>query len=264
MQARCLFHVNIPMKPGLDIKAKIFRFGRMDRDSIYTSDIHINGFAFDDKVVSVFADMISRSVPGYGQTLQMVELLAHEYAQPGTRLYDLGCSLGAATMALCHGASGKKCHIIGVDNSPAMVNRCKQTLKEESVEIRCQDILDTEIDHASVVVLNFVLQFVAREERLKLLMQIYQGLKPGGVLILSEKIAFDNADENRRQIGLHEAFKRAQGYSDMEISRKRTALENVLIPETQGEHHSRLKQAGFSASHTWFQCFNFVSMIAVK
>ncbi|MDQ6982558.1 MAG: carboxy-S-adenosyl-L-methionine synthase CmoA [Mariprofundus sp.] len=236
----------------------------MHHDSIYTSNIHSKGFVFDDKVARVFADMIRRSVPGYGQTLQMVELLAHEYAQAESRLYDLGCSLGAATMALSCGSVGKKCHIIGVDNSPAMIDRCKETLKEKSVEIRCQDILDTDIDHASVVVLNFVLQFVAKEKRLGLLAKIHQGLKPGGVLILSEKIAFDDADENRRQIELHEAFKRAQGYSDMEISRKRTALEHVLIPETTNAHHDRLIQAGFSASHIWFQCFNFVSMIAVK
>jgi tRNA (cmo5U34)-methyltransferase len=112
--------------------------------------------------------------------------------------------------------------------------------------------------------LNFVLQFIAKEERLNLLKHIYQGLNPGAVLILSEKITFDDAEENQLQTALHEAFKRAQGYSDMEISRKRTALENVLIPETQDAHHRRLQQAGFPAAHTWFQCFNFASMIAVK
>ncbi|NWF35884.1 carboxy-S-adenosyl-L-methionine synthase CmoA [Mariprofundus sp. KV] len=236
----------------------------MSRDAIYTSEIHNNGFTFDDKVASVFADMINRSVPGYGQTLQMVELLAHQYAQQGSNLYDLGCSLGAATMALSRGASGKACSVIGVDNSSAMVERCQQLLKDEPVEIRCQDILETEIENGSVVVLNFVLQFVDSNERLNLLSRICRGLRPGGVLILSEKITFDDTDESLRQIALHEAFKRAQGYSDMEISRKRSALENVLVPETLNTHHARLQQAGFSLSHTWFQCFNFASMIAVK
>lgn len=236
----------------------------MSRDAIYTSEIHNNGFTFDDKVVSVFADMIGRSVPGYGETLKMVELLAFQYAQNDSNLYDLGCSLGAATMALSRGSAGKSCRVIGLDNSPAMVQRCQEMLKDQDVEIRCQDILDTGIHDASVVVLNFVLQFVDKERRSELLNHIYQGLKPGGVLILSEKIAFDDSDENQRQIELHEAFKRAQGYSDMEISRKRSALENVLIPETLESHHSRLQQAGFTTSNTWFQCFNFASMIAIK
>ncbi len=236
----------------------------MSRDSIYTDNIHTTGFTFDDKVASVFADMISRSVPGYGQTLQMVELLAHQYAQESSNLYDLGCSLGAATMALSRGAAGKQCNVTGVDNSEAMVSRCKEMLGNEPVTILCQDILDTEIDNASVVVLNFVLQFVPKEQRPSLIQKIYVGLQPGGVLILSEKIAFEDEDENQRQIGLHEAFKRAQGYSEMEISRKRTALENVLIPETLATHHTRLKEAGFTASNTWFQCFNFASIIAIK
>ncbi|MFQ5581809.1 MAG: carboxy-S-adenosyl-L-methionine synthase CmoA [Mariprofundaceae bacterium] len=240
----------------------------MSRDAIYTTETHSSVFTFDDKVASVFADMIHRSVPGYGQTLQMVELLAHQYAQEGSNLYDLGCSLGAATMALNRGCAGKDCSIIGVDNSPAMIDRCKEILKDaiqnKTVEIRCQDILDTEIDNASVVVMNFVLQFVAKEKRLGLLEKICQELRPGGVLILSEKIAFEDEEENQRQNELHEAFKRAQGYSELEISRKRTALENVLIPETEDTHHTRLKQAGFSESNTWFQCFNFISMIAEK
>jgi len=236
----------------------------MSRDAIYTDNIHTGGFTFDDKVASVFADMIGRSVPGYGETLKMVELLAHQYAQKGSNLYDLGCSLGASTMALSRGASGKGCNVIGVDNSKAMVERCKDALKNEHVIILCQDILDTDIEKGSVVVLNFVLQFVPKERRLELIQKIYAGLKPSGVLILSEKIAFTDEDENQRQIELHEAFKRAQGYSDMEISRKRTALENVLVPETLATHHARLQEAGFSTSHTWFQCFNFASMIAVK
>lgn len=236
----------------------------MGRDDIYTDNIHTGGFAFDDKVASVFSDMIARSVPGYGLTLQMVELLAHRYAQPGSNLYDLGCSLGAATMALSRGSSGKECRVIGIDNSEAMVERCRATLKDEPVEIICADILDTDIDNASVVVLNFVLQFVPQARREELLTGICEGLRPGGVLILSEKIAFDDPDENRRQIELHEAFKRAQGYSELEVSRKRTALENVLIPETLKTHHKRLKEAGFSISDTWFQCFNFASLIAVK
>ncbi len=236
----------------------------MNHDSIYTSDIHNNGFIFDDKVACVFADMIKRSVPGYAQTLQMVELLAHQYAQQNSNIYDLGCSLGASTMALKRGAAGKNCHIIAVDNSPAMISRCRTILDDETIDTLCQDILETDIANASVIVLNFVLQFIAQNERLDLLKRIQAGLKPGGVLILSEKIAFPDASENNRQIELHESFKRAQGYSDLEISRKRSALENVLIPETMDAHHKQLQRAGFSASHTWFQCFNFASMIAIK
>ena len=236
----------------------------MARDTIYTDAIHAEGFSFDDTVVQVFADMIQRSVPGYGQTLQMVELLAHQYAQPDTNLYDLGCSLGAATMALDRGSHGRNCQIYAIDNAPAMIERCREQLNGEHIHLACEDILDTAIDNASVVVLNFVLQFVPLAARQPLLQKIYNRLNPGGALIISEKIRFDDAATDALQTTLHEAFKRAQGYSEMEISRKRSALENVLIPESEAIHHARLRAAGFATPVTWFQCFNFISMVAVK
>jgi tRNA (cmo5U34)-methyltransferase len=240
-----------------------------DKDTLFanTQDV-IAPFSFDDKVASVFPDMIKRSVPGYGQTLQMIEIITHQYAQPGSRLYDLGCSLGAATLAMQRGLSAPDCRIIAVDNSPAMISHCRNNLTSEMsntpVELLCTDILETDIENASVVVMNFVMQFIAKEERLALLQRIQQALRPGGVLVLSEKICFKDDEENLRQTELYEAYKRAQGYSQLEISRKRTALENVLVPETLDEHHARLKAAGFSSSQTWFQCFNFASMLAIK
>lgn len=239
-----------------------------DKDRIFSSSNgEIAPFRFDDKVAAVFPDMINRSVPGYAQTLAMIELIAGQYAQPGSRLYDLGCSLGAASLAMLSAARRQSCRIIAIDNSAAMLERCRQTIGKaagSTIELTCADITETEIRDASVVTMNFVLQFVTPERRPALLQKIWHGLRPGGVLILSEKIAFEDAAENRRQIDLHEAFKRAQGYSELEISGKRTALENVLIPETLAAHHARLSQAGFDHSLTWFQCFNFASLLAFK
>ncbi len=236
----------------------------MTRDRIYTEDIHATGFRFDGQVARVFDDMIQRSVPGYGQTLQMIQLLAHQYAQPESRLYDLGCSLGAAAMAMARGARGRDCRILAVDNSEPMIERCRQRLRDEPIEVICGDILECEIRDASLVVMNFVLQFIEPEHRRDLLARIHAGMRPGGVLVLSEKIRFEDEQENRIQTGLHEAFKRAHGYSEMEISRKRNALEKVLIPETLSAHHQRFRQAGFEHSMTWFQCFNFASMLAFR
>ena len=108
------------------------------------------------------------------------------------------------------------------------------------------------------------MQFIPPEERLTLITRIHEGLKPGGVLILSEKIAFDDPVMQDFHIEAHHDFKRANGYSDLEISQKRTALERVMIPETLSCHQRRLQDAGFSFSEAWFQCFNFVSMAAIK
>jgi len=83
-------------------------------------------------------------------------------------------------------------------------------------------------------------------------------------LILSEKVAFEDEGRQRFQKELHENFKRAQGYSELEISQKRTALETVMIPETLECHKRRLQAAGFNSVDVWFQCLNFISLVAVK
>jgi len=215
----------------------------------------------------VFPDMIKRSVPGYETIIAMTGSLADRYVRPGTHCYDLGCSLGASLLAVAQATADRPRHLLGVDNSPAMISRCRDILsgeKVEDIELLCADILDVPIANASLVVLNFTLQFVPPEQREALLARIWAGINPGGILILSEKVAFDDAHHNELMIELHHNFKRANGYSDLEISQKRTALENVLLPETLNTHRERLKKVGFNSVDVWFQCFNFASMIAIK
>jgi tRNA (cmo5U34)-methyltransferase len=240
-----------------------------DHDNLYANPLpQVAAFAFDESVVSVFPDMIKRSVPGYATIINMIGNLAERYAQADSYCYDLGCSLGAATLAMRHRIQAANCSIIGVDNSPAMIARCEQVIAADSAEVdvtlQCADLLDQPIENASVVVLNFTLQFIAIEKRAEILQKIYRGLRPGGVLILSEKLAFDDEQHQALMIELHHNFKRANGYSDLEIAQKRSAIENVLIPETLSIHRQRLKDAGFASVDVWFQCFNFASMIAIK
>ncbi len=228
----------------------------------------ISEFVFDEKVASVFADMIERSVPGYSTLLTGIAAIAHQYVQPGTNCYDLGCSLGASTLAISSAISHPDCHIIAVDNSPAMIERCRDYVQQAELqlptEIICADILDVTIENASIAVMNLTLQFIPLIHRQTCINTIYQGLRPGGVLVLSEKIDFAESGASELQQSIHHAFKQLHGYSALEISQKRTALENVLIPETLIAHQQRLASAGFQFSTTWFQCFNFISIIAVK
>lgn len=237
-------------------------------DTLYAADLPRQDFRFDSSVARVFPDMIRRSVPGYTTIIPMIEVITEQYVQPGTNCYDLGCSLGASTLAMRHGMPNAGCTLVGVDNSDAMIERCEHFIALDDhplpVELRCDDILTTPIENASVTTLNFTLQFVDPGRRLELLTRIASATRPGGVLILSEKIRFQSETEQDTQTRLHHDFKRANGYSDMEISQKRSALEQVLIPETLNEHRERLEQAGFNDIMVWYQCFNFVSMLAFR
>jgi tRNA (cmo5U34)-methyltransferase len=240
-----------------------------EQDRVYSEPREsIGEFIFDQQVARVFPDMIRRSVPGYATVINLSSVLATRYVQPGTNCYDLGCSLGATSLALQSGIQAADCKIIAVDNSPDMLEQAKDRLPDQAgctpIEWICADICELPIENASLITLNFTLQFIPVEQRTALLMRIQQGLKPDGILVLSEKIAFEDPEEEQLQIEMHHAFKRANGYNDLEISQKRSALENVLIPETLAQHQARLKQAGFDRADLWFQCFNFISLVARK
>ncbi|MFK8067210.1 MAG: carboxy-S-adenosyl-L-methionine synthase CmoA [Gammaproteobacteria bacterium] len=245
----------------------------MTRDTIYTKPLNdISGFAFDENVVKVFSDMIERSVPGYQTIISAIGLLADKFAQPDSICYDLGCSLGAATLSMRHHLQHRDNStidkIIAVDNSPAMIKDCQKILSgEESnvkVDLICGDIRDIDVTNASVVVLNFTLQFIPLEDRELFLKNIFAGMLPGGILILSEKLDYEDPDQNELHIKMHEMFKKNNGYSELEISQKRSALENVLIPEALEAHKQRLNNVGFKSAEVWFQYFNFASLIALK
>ena len=239
------------------------------RDDIFAAPVPATDFVFDETVAAVFDDMVNRSIPGYAGILSMIAVLAERYFQPATRIYDLGCSLGGASYAIAERLRGCNYSIQAIDNSAAMIKRLQRRLDQQQdnslqIHCRCADILQTEIVGASIVVLNFTLQFIRPERRQYLMDRIYQGLNSGGILILSEKMVMPDAGVNAQLTELHHTFKQAMGYSQLEISQKRSALENVLIPETMDTHRQRLTNSGFRSTTLWFQCFNFASMIAVK
>lgn len=241
-------------------------------DRIYaTPQAQVADFVFNEDVVRVFPDMIKRSVPGYPTIVENIGVLAAQFVQPDSQLYDLGCSLGAVTQALRRHVRTDGCRVIAVDNSSAMVERCREYLHAQDsmfqellpVEVIEADILALEFQPSSLVALNFTLQFIAPEQRPALLARIRQALLPGGALILSEKLRFEDAGEQQLLTDLHVAFKRANGYSELEIAQKRSAIENVMKPDSLETHRQRLLEAGFSQVVPWFQCLNFASLVAL-
>ncbi|WP_300002557.1 carboxy-S-adenosyl-L-methionine synthase CmoA [uncultured Cedecea sp.] len=240
-----------------------------DRDMLFSAPIDkLGDWTFDERVAEVFPDMIQRSVPGYSNIISMIGMLAERFVQPNSQVYDLGCSLGAATLSVRRNIRHEGCKIIAVDNSPAMVDRCRRHLDafkaQTVVDVIEDDIRNVDIKNASLVVLNFTLQFLVPEDRQRLLNTIWEGLNPGGALVLSEKFSFEDQEVGELLFNMHHDFKRANGYSELEISQKRSMLENVMLTDTVATHKARLKQAGFEHAELWFQCFNFGSLVAVK
>lgn len=135
------------------------------KDNIFkVSNFNDLPFSFNEEVTEVFEDMIDRSVPGYKSSLKLIENLGKDYFQNNSSCYDLGCSLGASTLSLLKAVGKKEGQVYAVDNSKAMISSCnskfKHLIDSNKLDFVHQDLEDTEIKDASVVVINFVLPLI--------------------------------------------------------------------------------------------------------
>ena len=236
----------------------------MKRDEVFRRpQQQIVDFVFDEAVAGAFTDMIRRSVPGYEVVVPMTGLLAAR-ALPDCRhrvIYDLGCSLGATTLAVLRALGSEPATLLAVDNSSAMLSRAAQLVSDKRVQFIEADITSLTLQPCAVVLMNWVAQFLDPDARLAVLKHIRRQLDPGGLLIVSEKIRFSDAQEQAYCEAAHLDFKRANGYSELEISQKRTALEKVMIVDSEEEHRARFAAAGFKSTQKWFQCLNWASFL---
>lgn len=226
----------------------------------------IGEFAFDENVAEVFDDMISRSVPLYSEVQQLIPALTQLLDHQSVKVVDLGCSTGTSLIALAESLPDAELELIGVDNSHAMLDQCQRKLDStglhERITVYRDDIRNFEFDNASIVLMNYTLQFVPIEDRIDLLKRIRKSLRPGGFLVMSEKFVHDDVQFDRSLVELYFDYKRRNGYSELEISRKRDALENVLIPFSVKENEKILKESGFEEFELVLKWFNFGTFLA--
>ena len=228
----------------------------------------VSDFKFGAEVANVFDDMVSRSVPFYAEQQRMVAEIAGDFAVAGTQVYDLGCSTGTTLLLLDRTvAPGVK--FIGLDNSEEMLVKCGQKFAEHGLrhehELRYADLNQgVAIENASVVTMVLTLQFVRPLQRERLVQDVFRGLNENGCLLLCEKVLGEDSLFNRLFIKYYYDYKRRMGYSELEITQKREALENVLIPYKLLENRELLLRTGFRYVDTFFKWYNFCGMVAVK
>jgi tRNA (cmo5U34)-methyltransferase len=228
----------------------------------------IGDFRFDKSVATVFDDMVSRSVPFYGEIQRMVVEIAADYAEPGSSVYDLGISSGTTMVAL-NPQVDPTVRFVGIDNAEPMLDKCREKFAAANfvrpVDLHVAELNDgVQIENASVVMLVLTLQFIRPLRREKLIADIYRGMRPNGCLIVVEKVLGEDSVFNRQFIKYYYDMKRRHGYSEMEISQKREALENVLIPYKLLENRELLLNSGFRAVDVFFKWYNFAGIIAIK
>lgn len=239
-----------------------------NKDNIFQGNGEVAPFEFNETVASVFDDMISRSVPLYREIILQQGRLAAKFYQPGTEIYDLGCSTGNFAATLIQEMKGRNFSLTAIDNSAPMIELFRKRISAFGgngiIKPALSDIMDVEFSRSSVFVANLTVQFIPPELRSGLISRIYDSLVPGGILLLTEKTVNRDSGLADLQQEFYYRLKEENGYSQIEITRKREALENVLIPETVETHMSRLTTAGFSAIEIWLKWFHFTSFICRK
>ena len=239
------------------------------KDKIYQKKMpRLSSFVFDKKVSAVFEDMAERSIPFYSNSIEAIGFILKRFPLPDGKIYDLGTSTGKTVIHLCETLPERKKDLIGIDNSEAMITKAKETASrykssKEAVFLT-RDITQFPYEPAAAAILNFTLQFVTPEKRNNLLRKLYDALLPGGMIIITDKISFSNVFIGEKFTDIYYDFKRKHGYSELEISQKREALENVLIPDTIENNLRRLEEAGFSNVTRFFQWFNFAGFLGIK
>jgi tRNA (cmo5U34)-methyltransferase len=240
------------------------------KDDIFNKHLQPGtAFEFNQEVADVFDDMVSRSVPFYDEIHRIILDIVDRACPHLEKVYDLGCSTGTTISIISTHArkSGKQPHFIGIDNSPSMLEKCRSKTESSGVAdctLHCMNIEDTEIRDADLVIMNYTLQFLDPDNRVRVLKNIYHGLKPGGVFVLSEKIRTDEPRVQELLTDLYYDFKRRNGYSELEIAQKREALENVLRPITPQQQLEALREAGFTRADMIFRWYNFASYIGIR
>jgi len=238
------------------------------KDNIFRKPLTAKDFSFDASVTKAFDDMLGRSIPLYSEIQNMVGDIAKHFAKGKTNIYDLGCSTGNTLTKLKKAIKQKTVRFIGVDNSLPMINKAKEKMNkfpDKRVKFIKGDIVkNIKIQNASVVILNWTFQFIRPIHRNLLIKKIYKGLTSGGCLIVNEKILSNDPILNRIFISLYYNFKKRNKYSELEISRKREALENVLVPYGAEENIEILKKNGFKHVDIFFKWHNFAGFLAVK
>jgi tRNA (cmo5U34)-methyltransferase len=238
-------------------------------DKVFSQPLgDVTDFKFNKQVATVFDDMVSRSVPFYGEMQRMITEIAADYATPGSRIYDLGCATGT-TLEVLDPVVDPRVEFVGIDNAEDMLQRCREKLEgagmTRPLRLECADLnAGCAIENASVVLLILTLQFLRPLNREHLMKDLLRGMNDNGCLILVEKVLGEDSLFNRQFIKYYYDFKRRNGYSDLEITQKREALENVLIPYKLLENRELLLRTGFRYVDVFFKWYNFCGIVAVK
>lgn len=222
---------------------------------------------FDSEIVPVFDEHVRQSVPMYDEIHRLISDISAWFLEDDTNMYDIGTSTGEVIKNLLDRYPKKNIQLIGVDNSPEMVEKAQERFSErKNVNINHLDLIrdDCSFENACLITSVLTMQFIPQRYRQSIINNVYEGLNKGGCLILVEKVVGSNARFNEMWVEMYHEMKLRNGLSEQHVFEKASAIRGVMRPYTLKENIEMLDKAGFKDVDTFFKWNNFVGFVAIK
>jgi len=211
-------------------------------------------WVFDEKVAARFTNEAEQHIPLYWQTIELsVETIKTSFST-NAKILEIGCATGNT---LAYLVSQDFSHLIGCDSSPAMLDQAHQKLQHFQIPLVETDHFPIQYAPFEVVMCNWTMHFI--KEREQYIQAIFEGLKSGGLFIMTDKTIQSDAMKV-----LYHNFKLKQGLSLTQIEQKERNLEGVLVPYSLEQNITMLKQTGFINLEILSAAFGFVTFLAWK
>jgi len=222
-----------------------------------------SNWKFDKSVAKNFDEHISKSIPFYKVTHDIIIKLSDFFLKENSLCYDLGCSNGTLLKKIALRQEKKKVKFIGYDLSKDMILEAKKK-KIKNLQFYQKDITKISFKKADMIICVYTLQFVEPKFRQVLLNRIFKSLNWGGVFILCEKIRGNDARFQDILTSLYYDYKKKKGFKTNEIYNKEASLRSVLEPYSIKTNIDFMKRAGFGDIMPFFQYLSFKGFFSIK
>jgi tRNA (cmo5U34)-methyltransferase len=223
---------------------------------------------FNGKIVDLFDDHISKSVPLYEEGHDLICDISDFFIKPDSLCYEVGCSTGTLILKLAmHNQKKPGARFIGIDIEKDMIKKASNKaakIKGLNISFAADDVIELEMDNADLIVCYYTIQFINTSVRQKLIDKLYDRLNWGGALLLFEKVRGADARFQDILSALYNDYKIRQGYSADEIIAKSRSLKGVLEPFSTQGNLDMLERAGFVDINTVQKYLCFEGFLAIK
>ncbi len=211
--------------------SRLSKIRTIERNKIlHQFDTDVGSWKFDENIAMNFLKIAEREIPDYHRVIDKTIEMINKCDFKNPKIIDVGSALGE-TLKRLHGEGYR--NLYGMDNSKAMISR---SFKDAT--LICSHDFPVEFAPFDVVIANWVLHFI--EQRDEYLLRIKKALSHNGILILTEKLTSSSLAHS-----VYDDFKRRNGLSNSEISKKRKQLEGVLVPHSLEWYMSTFSELGF-------------------